>query len=600
MVAYPDGFRAHLVDPVNLLLYVPGYLLGGGGVTGAVLGWNLLHLGAAGIAVWGCWALGGQLYGSSTEARFASALLVVVFGFGSTFLAHPYLGRTELLPAALLPVHLFWLRRALVSGELRSAGVAGLVLGLAALGGSYLATFLLLFEIPVALALAWAHAPERRSGLAILVLTAVVALVLSLPAFLALLADPPSGMHGRLRGSLAGLPMPEGNPALRMSLLGWLRLDAPPDLSGQMDRPLYLGVVALVLGIVGAMQRPRRAAGWLGLGLFLGVLGVGTSWRVLGTGDGMTMPAHLLIEWIPPLRALTHWERIGVVASLPLGVAAGHGLAAVWPRVVRLGSVLGTLAGHSELGGRIAGILVGVLVMVAGVVDQASWPAALHWPRPTFDVRAPQGLLEGLEQVGDGAVMHLPLPLPIWKDGETVAAEEPSTFLLWQAQHGRAVSATPSEEIDRELLGGYLARLVMERQYLLAAPEVPREGRRAGRLRGTQAAVTDDERACVARDARRLHEEGFAAILVHRDGAYGEGVEAFLVRALGLPTQRGEELSTWDLAVVAERFATVEPENECVPPLPNRSMAGALNDEEGMVPRTNQDRPAGPSVDGAP
>ena len=48
-LSWPEGFSGHLIDPASLLLFLPGFLLAGGGPAGAVLGWNLVHVGLMAI-----------------------------------------------------------------------------------------------------------------------------------------------------------------------------------------------------------------------------------------------------------------------------------------------------------------------------------------------------------------------------------------------------------------------------------------------------------------------------------------------------------------------------------------------------------------------
>ena len=68
-LGFPGTYRVHLMDPVNLLPFLPGYWLGGGGAMGATLGWNLLHLVALGVALWGCLMLRRVLLPAGSEQR---------------------------------------------------------------------------------------------------------------------------------------------------------------------------------------------------------------------------------------------------------------------------------------------------------------------------------------------------------------------------------------------------------------------------------------------------------------------------------------------------------------------------------------------------
>ena len=61
-VGLPGHFRHHLIDPVHLLVFAPVMaIFGDDSATGAVVAWNLVHLGALLTAGLGSMALGRRL-----------------------------------------------------------------------------------------------------------------------------------------------------------------------------------------------------------------------------------------------------------------------------------------------------------------------------------------------------------------------------------------------------------------------------------------------------------------------------------------------------------------------------------------------------------
>ncbi|MDP6931721.1 MAG: hypothetical protein QGG40_02350, partial [Myxococcota bacterium] len=368
-VEFPDGYRAHLVDPVNLLLFLPGYALGGGGATGAVLGWNLLHLGSVTLAAIGCGLLGREIWSRTSASSWSCALLAVSFAFNPYQWGHPFMGRTELLPVAWLPWVLTWWIRAQRSGSRRDAGIAGLFLGLCALGGSYLSVFLLLVVVPV---LVWTGLrgsmhDERRERLTRLAVTGGVALLVALPGIWALLAAPPSG------GTMgSNTPLPLYGLEDQAQLAWWFRLGSSPSQASSwrwglgLDQPATVGLVVLALAVLGVIR--ARDSHLLGArtvaiaGAWALVLGLGWRWNLGSTQ--LSLPAEWLSSLVPPMASLAHWERIGPLASLFLGVAAGHG----W-------ILLRSMSWTSRLGTR-ASLVLGLGACSLVAADQATWPRA--------------------------------------------------------------------------------------------------------------------------------------------------------------------------------------------------------------------------------
>ncbi|MBN1334651.1 MAG: hypothetical protein JXB39_01690, partial [Deltaproteobacteria bacterium] len=268
-IAWPVGFKAHLMDPVNLLVFLPVYRLAGGGVSGAVAGWNALHLAAVIVGAFGMVRLGRRWLGASDA--WPIALMVIVF-CGSPFLLNtPAMGRSEYLPAALYPLHLAllhaWMRRRPggdPNGPAPSPSpftgiLSGLTLGGVCLGGWYLAVFAGILEILIGLW--WARGLPSREAAWRLGLVAGLAAVCLVPSFLAFQAWPSSRCFPSTCSWTSVHCGQDPYPAT--SLRDLFRLSLGGLGLGWPDQPPYVGVLPLVLGLVGTWRRRSGALPWL-------------------------------------------------------------------------------------------------------------------------------------------------------------------------------------------------------------------------------------------------------------------------------------------------------------------------------------------------
>ncbi len=517
-LGFPGSFCAHLMDPANLLLFLPGYWLAGGGVSGAALGWNLLHVGSVLVAGSGCFFLGRRLASGAAGAPWAIGALVASFVAGSFLLGHPFMGRTEYLPVAWLPWHLFFLLRWLHGARFATAGLpAGLALGAVVLGGAYLCVFAALFELPLALGLLLAARGRRLNVLGRLAAVAVIALLVAAPAFYALFAHPPTGMVELLQPDRRpGPPLPLGQA------LWSLRIGPAPDLAPLLDQPPYPGLVALALAVAGAALRPRRAAGWLVLGLWLLLLSLGHA-LTLGPQGQQLLPVAVLRRAFPALANIAEWSRLGCLLPLPLGMAALHGALALLQRIGRPGPRR----------------LLGAALVAAIVADQVSWPRRDQLPRPVFQARIPADLGILSSSLPPGALLQLPLEVSV---GRGIKLEA-NIYALWQLQHERPISATPGVASDNALGSSALARLAVNRQFGL----VGRSTSRGRRLPAASGKLSEKESACARLDAAALHELGFAALVLHQDRPAGSELRQLLEPALGPPDLQQGAVAAWDL-----------------------------------------------------
>jgi hypothetical protein len=536
-LGFPDGFTAHLVDPVNLLLFLPGYWLGGGGVGGAVLGWNLLHVGAVVVGGLGCARLARVLLGRDEEAPWSAALLVAAFCGGAFLLSHPHMGRSEYLPAVLMPWHLALLLPWLRGDGGRWSGLgAGLCLGAVALGGSYLAVFALLLELPLAAVLLWSAGARWRRSLARLALVAAVALLVAAPMLAALLLHPPPGAAPLLHATPRIMPESDLHTVAAMFRLGRL-----PRLEPLLDQPPYPGIAVLLLGALGAIRHPRQALPWLLLGLWLLLLslGVGIAIQRGGRPGMISLPAGWLTALAPPLANIKTWSRVGVLFPLPLGIAAMFGAHALSQR----------LAGWRR------GAL-GLLLVLTVVADQASWPRRCGMERPLFEPTIPAGAAAAFAMLPPGAIIQLPLEVSVGKGVKLQAARSH----LWQAQHGRSITSTPAVVSDSALRWSTLARLAVNRQFAEAGAEP-----RGGALPGATGPLDQRWLDCAHADLDALRERGVVGLVLLEGQPASGGLLALLEQVLG-PPRRHDQVAVWDISAAVEAAS----DGCALPPVPGK------------------------------
>jgi len=538
-LGFPDGFEAHLVDPVDLLLFLPGYALGGGGLSGAVLGWNLLHLGAILVGGLGCVLLARTVSEGDSGDPWAAALLTAAFCGGAFLLSHPHMGRTEYLPAVLMPAQLALTLRFVRGEGSWGAGVgAGLLLGGVGLGGSYIAIFAALTAVPFAIGLLVTAGADWKRTLGRLAAVGGIAAVVTAVMVAALLLWPPPGSSPLL--SAPPRPMPEVDPGTLMTIF---RLGPRPDLEPLLDQPPYPGVILLLLAGLGAALRPRKAVGWLLLGLWLLLLSLGPAIAMQRDGAPLmiSLPAGWMMAIAPPLANLKAWSRLGVLLPLPFAVAAAIGALAVMRRLARPWQRA----------------TLGVALVLLVLADQGSWPRMVTDERPHFEPAAPAGLLEALDQLPDGAVIQLPLEVSVGQGIKLQAARSH----LWQLQHDRPITSTPAVISDTALRWSALARLAVNRQFA----EAGRAGHRnQPPLPGAQGSLDKAQLACAWADAQALKERGVSGLVLLTDEPAGPGIESLLEQVLGQPPLRAEGVAAWDISAYEAPFG--EP---CeLPPVP--------------------------------
>jgi hypothetical protein len=525
--AHPEGLTQPITSPANLLLAAPVWAMAGGGHVGRVLAWNSLHLGVVLLSGFGAWRLSRVLLPDAPARGWARAVLVGAVVFASFSWLQPWTGRAEYFTAALWPLHLALLLRFVDEGGWARGAGSGVLLALVALGGPYLGPFLLVLEGPILVGLLLTRR-DRRTVVRVVGMGALaLAIVLPYAAWLLL-----GGFPGV--DSLGGAELDVARATPSAVLPAMLRLGAFSDIpsaaragvdlavfdGGQLPVFAYPGAVALLLGLGGALLRPRAVLPWLALLGWALVLSLGPLLAGPDSSPGhYLLPAAGLGAVVAPLRVVRTWARIGCMLGPLVGAAAALGVGAAarrWPR---------------------AGLALAVAESVLVVADLLTWPAPFARDRAVFDAAAPPGLAAGLAGVPEGAVLTLPVTgLP-----RDTSPRIGRAHLLWQPAHGRSISATTDERGDAEAERSLLVQLDVQSRS---------RGRGAVEMRRWLETPDARLRTCLRADAAALRARGFAAVVVVAALDPAPAFAPGITDALGPPQVGPAGTRVWDLTGV--------------------------------------------------
>ena len=401
-VGFPGHFRHHLIDPVNLLVMWPAVGMVDG-ATGAVLGWNLLHVVAVLVGGVGAMVFGRRL----SLSGWPLAVLVACTAGSAAMFQHVALGRTEYLPVMGLPWVLAGMWDVCRGGPLWKGLLAGGLLGAMVLSGPTLALFLA--PVVAVVGLYWSrHLPRRRRPVA-LGSVVVPGLLGAVVGAVAMVRWPPPHDVALLAG--------HGRELVNSAELGaLLRLASG---TRELETTLYLGVVALPLAVVGLVRARSEAAVWASLCVLLVLVGVGPFPTLFGAP--LMGPVAPVVDVVGVLGAVSGWPRAAWVLALPLGVCAALGVRALGRPARWLGPVL----------------------VVALLVDHATWPAdkpGEAW----FAAEVPADVAAVVTALPDGPLFTLPASTPA--HGQACAMDAP--WLLWGQALGRPVTANQGKPTD--------------------------------------------------------------------------------------------------------------------------------------------------------
>ena len=311
----PHGWEIPMMDPINLVWSMPtGWIRPELGYT-AVLWANLVLAG-----------LGGGLLATELSATGGGSPRAAFWGGALAAMASPPLlgfmdfGVTEAWTVGWLGLHaaalLRWGRtgstRALVASTLAAAAIWA--------SGWYNVVFLSILEPFLLLACSrWSWKP---------LLAFVVAGLPRLPALWQT-----HEQFALWASRLTGKCDPSFNPAWIARPFCGADLAAmfrPAPERMMVSHSMYMGWVVLGLVIYAVIRAaaPRRAAlALVGAAALLCALALGQRVRFAGAVILGTGPEAILTSLIPPLRAITHWERAQVPAGMLLAGVAGAGVA---------------------------------------------------------------------------------------------------------------------------------------------------------------------------------------------------------------------------------------------------------------------------------
>ena len=480
----PVGFDLPLMDPVNLLWWVPGSVFGG------VFAYNFAVLGNLAVAALGGWMLAKELTGS----RPAALVGMVATAFSPFLSGVIEFGITESWPVGWVAIHAALLLRYARTGSLRSAAGASVALAAVLLSGWYQAFFALVAEVGLGV---WVLARRPRlTTIAVIVAQGLVAIAPVLPR---LRETQEKGTIWASR--FQGLTLPktytdwDAQPRFGTDLLNLL-LPRPDELP--VARTVYVGVVVLLLAAVAL----RRSAGWalVALAAPFWVLTLGHWLRVGGVPvEGMgPLPAGWLVGAFPALRGISHWYRAAGFATVFVGAAAAVGAAVLLARVRHPTRWATALA----------------LLVLLDAVSLAPTP----WPRPTYAPNPPSALLT---LARPGGLLQLPIDEDRGPDG----IESRRVYDQWQLFHGRPIAE--HYEGKDALLYRNTTVAGWQRSCAGLAPLLP--------------AVQTP-----AQDLQALLDAGVAYVVVHPPYAKG-GCASVVKKRLGEPVARTPRAVVWDL-----------------------------------------------------
>ena len=491
-VNYPAGFHADLMDPINLLLFWPFWMLGGGGAAGAMLGWNAVHLMTVVLAGWGGWRLGRTVLQSPQAAAVTAAAVA-----GAPYLigAAGVVGRSEYLPLAGWALHLSFLIGFLRTGGRREQLGAIITLTALAHAGWQPLTWLILAELLLVWMLYRTSSGEqtpldRRETITRMVMVTAPAALLTLPLLLSHLSTDPWWL-GRLSHPSPFEERPRAVPLATLLPL----IDATRSWA---NNPLpYLGLTLPALAVVGVIYERKKALRWFALASLVLIFALGEIVAMGTSVDTATnfyyMPAAILMHIIAPLRAFHGWARLTLLVVPLLAICAGYAI------------------DHLTRKQPSRSLLVTAALALLLVLEGVTWSPV---GRGNFAIDTDSPAYTALAALPQGPVLELPLGM--------------------HQQHA-----------DRALLR---AQDLQRPTSLAPSPQQPSALNLSSLAWSIEQGTDLTEHRCAASEANRLLQAGFVGVLLHADLLpEGETTVDAISTLLGEPTVSIDDKLAWAL-----------------------------------------------------
>ena len=307
-----------------------------------------------------------------TGSRSASAAAAVLYAFCPYVFSH--LSHIQLLMTGGVPLALLLLHKVADDPSWRRGVALGLALAAQALTCAYYGIFAGLSVGYAAVVLAATRTlwTVRRYWMAVAA-GAITSIAIVLPFFIPFLqVQEESGFARSLEDTARWAARPHGYLVSSANAHRWL-LDAVRRF-GPWDEVLFPGILAVVLGVIGAVIAARRPGRDREAALLYGTLGILAFWASFGPNAGL----YRVLYYLPAFSFLRAPSRLGLVVVLCLAVFAAFTLREMF---ARLPAKRRSLAGGIAIAAAMAELAVVPLVWYRAPQVPAGYAVLAHRPR---------------------------------------------------------------------------------------------------------------------------------------------------------------------------------------------------------------------------
>ena len=262
-----------------------------------------------------------------TGSRPASAPAAMLYAFCPYVYSH--LSHIQLLMHGGIPLALLLMHRVADNASLRRGAALGVGLAVQALGCAYYGIFAGLSVGYAALLLAWTRGlwTVRRYWIAVAA-GAAISIAIVAPFFIPYLEMQDASGFGRtLEDAARYSARPHGYLVSSANAHRWL-LNAVRRF-GPWEEVLFPGILAIVLGLAGAIVAARRAGRDRETALLYGSLGVLAFWASFGPHAGL----YRILYHLPVFSFLRAPSRLGLIVVLCLAIFAAFALREILARL---------------------------------------------------------------------------------------------------------------------------------------------------------------------------------------------------------------------------------------------------------------------------